>query len=355
MVLKNFWWLLIWIFLGGAIFGNVPKRRELVCGKIEERWEPLAAFLLVLPYILWAGFTRYGDTWLYMGSFQSASSNLADIPALFAADIKDPGYKAFEIVFKFLFGEQVNLFFLVIAAFQMLCMLRVFRKYSDDFWTSIFLFVASCWYIGWMLNGIRQFIAVTMVFACFDWMLEKKYLPLILVILVASWFHNSVLFMLPVIFVVQGKAWDIKTILALAATFTVVFFIDDFLPVMQELLEDTQYDGALDDELDDGVNAIRVLVESIPALLSLLGLRYVRQENNPVINLCVNYSIVTTAMFLIGMVTSGIFVGRMPIYTLLYGYIAMPWLIDHIFEPGSARLVKYAMVGMYCLYFAYQT
>ena len=161
--------------------------------------------------------------------------------------------------------------------------------------------------------------------------------------------------MLPVIFIVQGRAWDMKTILSLAFTVLVVVYIDDFLPIMQELLEDTQYEGALSDENDDGINAIRVLVESIPALLSLFGLRYVRQEDDPVINLCVNYTIVTTAVFLIGMVTSGIFVGRMPIYTLLYGYIAMPWLIDHIFEQRSARFVKYAMVGMYCLYFAYQT
>ncbi len=57
MTLTNYWWLLIWMFTGAAFFAVfMPKREEIVLGKKEMRWTPLAAVLAVLPYIIWAGF-----------------------------------------------------------------------------------------------------------------------------------------------------------------------------------------------------------------------------------------------------------------------------------------------------------
>ena len=355
MELKNYWWLLIWIFLGGAIFSNMPKRRELVAGKMVERWQPLYAILLVLPYIIWAGYRQgIGDTWNYRSSFSRASSNLADIPGLLLGDGKDPGFGVVQILIKFLIGNNADLYLLIIAAFQMLSMMYVFRKYSSDYWTSIFLFIGSCGYISWMMNGVRQFVAVTAVFACFGWLLQRKYIPLLIAILIASTIHQSVLLMIPVVFVVRGEAWNLKTIMMLAVTMVVVVFIDRFLPVMNDLLQNTQYDNALSDLNDDGTNVIRVLVNSVPALMSLVGLKYVRGQDDPVINICVNFSIVTMAISLISMVTSGIYIGRLPIYTTLYGYIALPWMIDCIFEKRSARMMKYMMIIMYCGFFYYQ-
>ena len=105
---------------------------------------------------------------------------------------------------------------------------------------------------------------------------------------------------------------------------------------------------------DDGTNIIRVLVYSVPALFSLAGLRYVRSANNPVINVCVNCSIVTMALYLVSSVSSGIYIGRLPIYTTLQGYIVLPWIIDRMFEPRSARLIRIIMVLMFCVFFYFQ-
>lgn len=66
MTLTNYWWLLIWLFLGGAIFDNMPKRRERLNGETVELWDMLPAILMVVPYILWAGFRHdyFGDSLL---------------------------------------------------------------------------------------------------------------------------------------------------------------------------------------------------------------------------------------------------------------------------------------------------
>ena len=358
MTLTNYWWLLIWLFLGGAIFGRMPKRRERLDGEIVERWDILPAILMVIPFIIWAGFRKdFGDTYVYRRGFQNATGDLSLIPGLFSGDQKDPGYTAFLIFAKWILGEQEDLYFIIIALIQMLCVALVFRRYSENYWACIFLFVASTDYLSWMHNGMRQFIAVAIIFAGSKYLFSKQYVKMILLILLASLFHGSALIMIPIIFVVQGRAWNRNTILMLLATAVIIAYVDRFSPVLNELLQDTQYDDMMTNEIwetDDGTNILRVAVYSVPAVLSLLGLKYIRAENNPIMNICINCSIVTMALYLVASVSSGIYIGRLPIYTTLQGYMAMPWIIDQIFEKRSAKLTRYLMYAGYLAFFYYQ-
>lgn len=358
MTLTNYWWLLIWLFLGGAIFENMPKRRERLGDSTAVRWDYLPAVLMVLPYIIWAGARKdFGDSYVYIKGFRTAVADLSQIPVLFITDQKDPGYTAFLIIMKNLIGNRETLYFTIIAAFQLLCVALVFRRYSTNYWVCIFLFVVSTDYLSWMHNGMRQFIAVAIIFAGFKFLLNKQYIPMILLILLASLFHGSALLMIPIVFIVQGRAWNIKTVIMLIATAVVIAFVNRFTPILNELLQETQYDDMMTNEIwttDDGTNLLRVAVYSVPALLSLFGLKYIRAADDPVMNLCVNCSIVTMALYLIAAVSSGIYIGRLPIYTTLHGYIALPWMIDRIFERRSAKLVRIIMYGAYLAFFYYQ-
>ena len=91
----------------------------------------------------------------------------------------------------------------------------------------------------------------------------------------------------------------------------------------------------------------------MPTILSLVGLKYVRFENNKLINICVNMSVVSTGLYLVSMVTSGIFIGRLPIYFSLYNYILLPWEIDHIFEKSSAKLIYIMLFIFYMVFYMF--
>ncbi len=322
------------------------------------RWKFGPTAVLTIPFILWIGFrSDISDTGLYRQIYLNMDADLSKIPGILFGGGKDPGFAVYQILIKTIIGNNSELFFLIIGAFQMYMVVRFFRHYSCDLWCCLFLFIASTDYISWCFNGMRQFIAVCIIIGGFRYLVEKRYAKMILVILFASLFHGSALLMLPVIFVVQGKAWDYKTIFTLLATMVVIVYIDQFTPLMQDLLMDTNYDDVIDNEIwsqDDGTNILRVAVYSVPAIMSLFGLRFVRQANDPVINICVNCSIVTMALYLVASVSSGIYVGRLPIYTTLMGYIALPWLIEAMFTKRSVSLVKGIMYTLYLLFFYYQ-
>ena len=351
---------LIWLFAaGGILMYTFPEKQERLLGRTVRRWDYLPAIILVLPLTLWAGFRGdVADTYLYRKLFMEESRGLMNIPEILLSDGKDKGFTALTIFLKYFIGNSDKLYFTIFAVFQMACMCYVFRKYSSDYWISIFLFVASTDYASWMFNGMRQFVAACLIFGCFDLMVKKKYVKLIIVILLASLIHGSALLMIPIIFVVQGKPWNMRTILMLIGTAVVVLFIDRFTPILSTMLEDTQYDGVMENEIwvvDDGTNVIRVLVYSVPAIISLFGRKYLDQANNTAVNICVNCSIVTTALYAVSTVTSGVYIGRLPIYTSLMGYISLPWLINHMFNRESSRLVKVVMVVLYIAFYCYQT
>ena len=88
--------------------------------------------------------------------------------------------------------------------------------------------------------------------------------------------------------------------------------------------------------------------------MAIIGKKYVDDANNPVVNLSVNASVLSAIWYMAAGFSSGIYIGRLPIFVSLAGYIAMPWLIDNMFTKASARLVKMGMIVAYLIFFYYQ-
>ena len=65
-------------------------------------------------------------------------------------------------------------------------------------------------------------------------------------------------------------------------------------------------------------------------------------------------SIVSAALYLVSAGTSGVFLGRLPIFTSLYGYILLPYLLDRIFTKESAQIIKLMMISAYLAFYYYQ-
>ncbi|MDD7025242.1 MAG: EpsG family protein, partial [Oscillospiraceae bacterium] len=181
MTLTNYWWLLIWLAIaGGFLTVAVAKTPVQVLGKTEYRWSWPAAIILACPYVLWCmDRSWFGDTETYRRTFREIPAAISQIPVYLEEHTKDQGFSVIMIVIKSIIGNSDKLFFLLIAAFQMFCVVYFFRKYSTNFLLSMFMFVASTDYLSWMFNGIRQFVAVCITLLCFGLVLRKKYIPAI--------------------------------------------------------------------------------------------------------------------------------------------------------------------------------
>ena len=249
-----------------------------------------------------------------------------------------------------------TLFFLLLAAFHLLMIMWMCRKYSEDYWFSIFLFVASTDYLSWTFNGIRQFTAVVIVYAATPFILKKKYIPSILLVLLASTMHQSALLMIPIVLMIQGKAWNKKTVFCIFASLAVLLFIDQFTNIMDSMLTETQYKNVVGDYqltmMDQSTSCFRVFYSGN---FIIDWIKQIRAENDPIINIAAGAGAAACGLYIISAVTSGLFLGRLPIYVSVWSQcILLPWEIKHIFTERSARLMKTIAVICYCFFFYYQ-
>lgn len=357
--MNRFLLLVVWIFIMWGIAAQMRvRRKELVCGEIRYNFIPIFALVLFAPIIIWAAIRGdFQDTGLYRELFQQMPASLSGMTQYLKTVDKDVGFSILSIILKCIIGNSDVLYFFIIALLQGCCLVYVYRKYSENYIISILLFVLSTDYISWMFNGIRQFTAVSLWFVCFPLLLKKKYIPLIAIICLISTIHGSALLLLPMIFIVQGKVWNKKTLLFIACVLLAVIFVDRFTTILDDLLVSTQYEDIVHSETwqqDDGTSIIRVLVYSVPTFISLIGKKQIAAANNKIVNMCVNMSLLSTGIYIVSIFTSGILVGRLPIYFSLYNYILLPWELENIFTVRSKKILYLLMIGAYLVFYYYQ-
>ena len=358
--MSSYYLILVWMAVAGVL-GMIlqVKRIETVNGRKVCRYQPMWAFVVALPLIIWSGYRGYvGDTGAYIRMYrQELPSHISGLPSYMEGVDKDRGFYFISAVIKVVTKADVNIYFIIIALIQIGLLIKVYRKYSTRFMISFLLFLLSTDYISWIFNGMRQCLAVMITFACFELILKKKYVPAVIIIALASLIHGSALLVIPFIFISQGKSWNKKTLLFIVAVICAVAFVGQFTDLLDAMLQETQYTNVVSDWQefgDDGTNILRVLVYSIPTVLSLIGRKYIVEADDDVINLCTNMSIVSMGLYVISMFTSGIFLGRLPIYFSLYNYILLPWEIDNMFEEKSRKLIYLFMIVAYLIFYYYQ-
>lgn len=359
MRLNNYWWLLIWLFLFGAIYYLFIANRKTAPQGDEEntRWGWIPAILLTLPYIIWAAgrSNHYGDTGVYRGTFINMPVGLSNLAPYVASRPKGKGFVVFEYLFKTFISQSDISFFLFVALIQMTFLVLIFRKYSEDFWLSIFFFVASTDYLSWMHNGIRQFISVTLIFGCLPLLIKKKYLWMCLVVGIAALIHSAAVVFLPFIFVINGRAWNWRTILYIIVIIIAILLVDRISAFLVTAMQDTAYDGDIEIYLsDDGTNPVRVLFYAVPTILAWIFREHIYAADDPMINICVNLSVISTGVYVFSYFTSGVLVGAIPIYFSLANYILVPWLLKKVFDTRSAIVLKILFIGVYSIFFYYQ-
>ena len=311
-------------------------------------------YLPMLYIIFWTGIrTQFVDTAAYIRTY-------VDIPASSFQSIfeyargygKDQLFYFASGVFKHIFGDNYHYWLFAIALLCGVCIVRQIYKHSDSPFFALFLFMAMSIFT-WMMNGIRQFIVISILFALSDWLIDKRKRWLyILVVLVLSLIHSSALYALPFIIIAMlSKPWDWKMLLLVAAVAIAIANADQFVDVLTETVAQ-DYAEAFDES--DGSNIIRTIVAFVPVVIAFAGRRVIRAKNDKYLNLCVNMSLVCALLYALSSYTNGILVGRMPMYFQVYNLLLLPWLIKHCFVPRDRRVMTVICIGCYLAYFSYQ-
>ena len=297
------------------------------------------AYIAMGYIVFWASLRiQFVDTAAYIKGFKDAATGLdTAINALFQ-DGKQKGFDFIQICFKTFISDSFHWWLTFIAVATGIPIMRTLRKYSVNYLYSMYLFVTSM-LVVWMFNGIRQFVVAAIMFGLCDLIIKRKRNLFIIAILLCSTVHTTILVMLPTYFIVFETPFKRKMMLFVLLIVMSVFAISPLLEAMETVLHNTAYASNLKQfAADDGVHPLRVLFKAIPLVFAFLRRKQIERFNNHVINVCINMTTISVGIFIIGMFTSGIMIGRLHVYFDLYSLILIPYLFTYIYKDYSSEL-----------------
>lgn len=342
---KSDLWLLLWIGLVAFVAYTAKlKRPETVLGQQTERYSLLFAAVVFLPVFI---FTSLGeiraDIGVYISNFKILNMSLSEVFATWQTNDKGSGFVLIEVIIKNIFGNNQDAFRIVFGLIQSIPLVLIYRKYSEDYVFSIFLFITSGCYYGWMMNGLRQFVASCIIFAALPLLIKRKYIPLIPVLFFAISVHKAAMVMIPVILLVQFKPWSKITIIMLLVLAVVLYFYVGHSDWMSEETLQTS----------KGSNPLRIVIAAIPMVMAFIGRKKIAANNNQLINICVNMSAITVIMYIIASMTSGIMTGRLPGFTMIYNFILIPYLSKSVFDEKASKNIRNFFIIFYVAFFIF--
>jgi len=353
-----------------AYFGCYLYRQKLANGpqidddaylvKAEKSISLFWALVSVALLVFFVGQrSEYGDTHAYISSFENASKVINKDELFGGVGTDSAGYSVLQILFKKYISSDYNAWFTFLAIFQAGAIVSLYYRYSCNYFFSIYLFIASTSFT-WMMNGVRQFTAVCLVFYFFNYVIDRKIIGFAIVVLLAYTIHDTAILWIPIYFIIGFRPFSKQIWFFVIITVLVFFFITEFTSFLDSSLEGTDYEGYgstmtnYDPEntgqVDNGVNPIRALISAVPPAIALWRWKYIKDRTNPMIDKCINLGTAAAGVNLLGVVTSGILVGRIPIYFTPVNFIVIPWLMKYAFV---GKLQKFMIWATYILYFAY--
>ncbi len=298
--------------------------------------------LIIIVFTLFAGLrTGYNDTAHYRKGYM-----LAEPLREFLAEpgnlkwTQNPLFYGITALFKTL-NIDIQMYFMFFAALDAVLLIRFVQRYAPEkyFTFGVFLFFTLGTAV-FSLAAMKQITAMAILTVGIPWLLDRKWIPYLLVVLVAGLVHTyAFLFVLMPLFL--GKPWRGWTLVLVGVTLAVLFTFEDSIRTFLDFADSYGKHLAEEEVLTtDTMNPFRVAVYSIVPVVSLLFRKdldvHMRREHN----LLINMSIFSLMFMLMATMAGANMFGRMATYFELGIVCALPWILDKLFA-GKTRWVVY--------------
>ena len=286
--------------------------------------------------------SNIGDTYFYKHTYEINTFTWE-----FIQSQKDIGFGILQMLLKRLSDDPQVLIFTTALITNTLIVI-VLYKYSRMLELSLYVYITGGLFLVSM-NGIRQVLAAAIAFTALKYIINGNLKRYILVILIASLFHQSALVLLPIYFLVQFKAWSKATVALLIFSVVIVIGFEQFSSLLFSAIEDTQY-GDYENFTEGGASVLRVAVFGAPIFLAYIGkdkLREIFPQSDYIVNLCL-----IGLVFMIVSTQNWIF-ARFSIYFTLYQLILVSWVVK-LFRPRDEKMIYFAIISCYLAYYYFE-
>lgn len=280
--------------------------------KKRWRWLFLAAFPM-FALIAFRGPYIGADTSVYLKFFtQMVETPWGEIFAVNASGYQfEPGFVLFEkVVTLFTHNPQV---YQVIYSFIYLISVVTFANKLEKCNFSFFFFFSTMGIYTFMFTGVRQCLAMCICLLSYSFIKERKFIPFLILLLLAFSFHKSAILFIAAYFIYSRKISRINTLIYAAFAGFAYIYID----VIQEWFNDQlDYDYAVE---ETGNGIIFFALIALVTVFSFLMILYCKKRTPESVGL-LNIGVITFVMWLLRLATR---VAERPSYYFMFFSAAM--------------------------------
>lgn len=349
-----YWSLLAWSCFVALTYKKwFLVRVSTVGGKAEAKPLLISYLFAFLPLVIFMGLRgSMMDTPVYVSAYKDLPTDLSGILNL---DYRDKFFYQIAAVIKAVISDNVYVWFVMIAVFQVLCLCITIRKYSQMPGVSFFFFIASTGF-SYMCNGTRQFVSIMLLFWGFDLLVKKKYFWYILLIVLAAQFHGTAYIMLVGLLVSFIKPWSRFAIVSIGVFTVAMVFLEPILSQMQIFLEDTEYINQLNSLLElDGVNYLRAIVAGVPCAIGFVFRNNKDLQSSREYRIAFNMAMLNLAFLVAASIVGGNLMARLAAYYSCYLLLVYPFLFKRCFREGTERTLAILVFALfYTVWFWFQ-
>lgn len=348
-----YWSILIWAIVFSLIFKNkfVPYTIYAKNEIFESEKYPFWVVALTF-FALWffAGYRTggVGDTSTYIG-------NYIDTPTVFEM----PAYSS-HFLFEFLrrlskayISSDPTWWLFLSATLSIVPICAALSEFSLDLCVSVSFLIFSGVF-EYFFNGARQLVAISICLYAMKYLVRKKTLHYILLVLLASLFHASALVMLIAIILYRVEPWSAFTTILIFVSAVMLILPNSFTAsIVSDIAEGTDYSVYANQLQTNGTNPVRAIVYAIPTILAYVYRNEIKEINDPVFNFSVNMSLINSVLYVFGIFYNALVVTRIAAYFIVFLMYFYPYFFKYILKEETASY-KYVYYIMYFLYFYYQ-
>ena len=218
-------------------------------------------------------------------------------------------------------GLSYPMFLVIINVFLMACAMQFIYRYSRIPWVSVYLYICLQ-FLAYNMNLMRQSIATAFFILAFPFLKKRKILPFTALILVGGLFHNSLLFVFPLYFLLPMKL-DRKTLTWLAALTAMAYLFFEPLFCLVKPLLPIKY-GNYQGTYFWNANGFRYVI--FPFLYCLLIYLFRKRIQDPSLrNLFLNSALAQAVISLF--ITKHFILERFAVYPFVFSLTAIPEII----------------------------
>jgi transmembrane protein EpsG len=340
----NIFWLVI-LFTTSILKLSTDLSKNNVNRVFSKRMKYFSIIISLFILVALSGLrSSIGDTGYYMYSYKNLTIDFSSL-----LSYRDFGFIVYQLVLKQFFHHPQALIFIT-ALITLVLIFKTINRYTISISFSVFLFITSGIYLSSM-NGIRQFLAASIIFYATPIMFNRKMWKYILIVLIASTIHNSALIMIPVYFFAKIELSQKMVLFLLAVVTMVSVRFYDFFNIFSIILENTNYGLYIDSFGSisyDGANFLRIAFSALPVILSLLYRKKLLQKLE-YFNYYFNFTVLNF-IFMIFASNNWLF-ARMGFYFSLYNLLLIPAILSICFANEERYTAYYITMCLFMIFF----